>query len=63
MGSREIWPPLEDVRTWAAAKMHSGQTAPVVNGKLEHLVALIDEILAARAPEPESDEMRRQQQP
>jgi hypothetical protein len=57
MGSGEQWPPLEDVRTWAAAKMRSGQ-APVDNGKLEHLVALIDEILASRAPASGSEEMR-----
>jgi hypothetical protein len=45
MESRELWPPLEDVRVWAAAKIRTGQMAPVATGKVENLVALIDEIL------------------
>ncbi len=49
MESRELWPPLEDVRAWAAAKIRGGQVAPVATGKVENLLALIDEILDTRA--------------
>ena len=49
MESPELWPPLEDVRTWAAEKMRGGQVAPIAASKIEHLIALIDEILAAKA--------------
>jgi hypothetical protein len=40
--------------------MHSGQTAPVASGKLESLVALIDEILATRAQGSASEKLHQQ---
>ncbi len=60
MGSKEIWPPLEDVREWAAAKIHDGQIAPAATGKMKHLVALIDEILAAQAQSVAPEEVERE---
>jgi len=60
MEAQELWPPLEDVRAWAAAKIRGGQVAPVATGKVENLVALIDEILAARAEKAAAEEVQRQ---
>ena len=50
MGSQDLWPPLEEVREWAAGKIESGQTQPAVTGKYKSLIAVIDEILAVQQP-------------
>jgi hypothetical protein len=42
------WPPLEEVREWAAQKVVNGQTAPAATGKYTRLIVLIDEILESR---------------
>lgn len=48
MGQPEQWPPLEQVREWAEAKVSSGRELPAATGKFRNLIALIDEILAAQ---------------
>jgi hypothetical protein len=50
MASRDLWPPLEEVRQWAEAKIQNGEVAPVATGKYRNLIAVIDEILAAKSP-------------
>lgn len=48
MASNELWPPLEEVREWAEAKIQSGQVRPMATGKYMNLIAVIDEILASQ---------------
>jgi hypothetical protein len=46
---RNQWPPLEEVREWAARKLGSGQVMPSSTGRYVNLIALIDEILVSQA--------------
>jgi hypothetical protein len=48
MKAQDQWPPLEQVREWAAAKVVNGQAGPAATGKYTRLIVLIDEILASR---------------
>jgi hypothetical protein len=48
MGQSEQWPPLEQVREWAEAKVSSGRVPPAATGKYQSLIALIDEILSSQ---------------
>ena len=59
MGSKELWPPLEEVREWAATKLQSEQTQPVTTGKYRHLIAVIDEILETKSTLSGSDDRKR----
>jgi len=49
---RNQWPPLEEVREWAARKLGSGQVVPSSTGRYVNLIALIDEILVSQATSP-----------
>jgi hypothetical protein len=49
---RNQWPPLEQVREWAARKLVSGQVVPSSTGRYVNLIALIDEILVSQATSP-----------
>jgi hypothetical protein len=49
MGSKDLWPPLEEVREWAAGKIKSEKTQPFTAGRYQHLIAVIDEILATKS--------------
>jgi hypothetical protein len=51
---RNQWPPLEQVREWAARKLVSGQVVPSSTGRYVNLIALIDEILVSQATTPSS---------
>jgi hypothetical protein len=51
---RNQWPPLEQVREWAARKLVSGQVVPSSTGRYVNLIALIDEILVSQATSPSS---------
>jgi hypothetical protein len=55
MDTSKQWPPLEQVREWAEAKVSSGREAPTATGKFKNLIALIDEILAAQNTSPSRD--------
>jgi hypothetical protein len=46
---RNQWPPLEEVREWAARKLGSGHVVPSSTGRYVNLIALIDEILVSQA--------------
>jgi hypothetical protein len=48
MTTKDQWPPLEQVREWAAGKVVNGQAGPSATGKYTRLIVLIDEILASR---------------
>ena len=48
MTEQNQWPPLEQVREWAAQKLVNGQVAPTATGKYTRLIVLIDEILGAQ---------------
>jgi hypothetical protein len=48
MSPQNQWPPLEQVREWAAQKIPNGQVAPSATGKYTRLIVLIDEILTTQ---------------